>query len=116
MRFNHFFANHFAGCRLLVTGRDKHRDREVKVYALPGEFDIVGITDTIDAWIAPANALNSPLIQTAAAQLAKIRAGEDPRAMTARVALIPDVVVTTPSKTTQPSAPNTTIRRRLLDV
>lgn len=52
-RYNAHFANHFGGCMLLALARDPHRNRDVQLRMLPGEFDHVGVTDGTDAWIAP---------------------------------------------------------------
>ena len=52
-RFNAYFANHFAACRLLATGYDQHRLRHVKAYLVPGYQDEIGMTDGTDCWIAP---------------------------------------------------------------
>lgn len=38
---------------LLANARDEHRDRDVRLYLMPGEFDTVGVTDGTDAWVAP---------------------------------------------------------------
>lgn len=53
MRYNHHFANHFGSCLLLAHARDPHRERDVQLRMLPGEFEVVGVTDGTDAWIAP---------------------------------------------------------------
>jgi len=53
-RFNAYFANDFRGCRLIAYGYDIHREREVKVYLMPGDLENVGLTDGVDKWIAPA--------------------------------------------------------------
>ena len=52
-KWNHHFANHFGSCMLLAKARDEHRNRDVEVRMLPGEFEVVGVTDGTDAWIAP---------------------------------------------------------------
>lgn len=53
-RFNSYFASGFAGCRLLAEAFDHCRNRQVKIYQVPGEFDFVGISDGHETWIAPA--------------------------------------------------------------
>lgn len=68
-RFNHFMQTQFAGCVVLAVGRDECRGRDVRVVALPGEFQLVGLCDGTDAWIAGINAMGSPLIAQAAARL-----------------------------------------------
>lgn len=52
-RFNTYMTSHFSGCRLLANAVDPYRNSQVKLYALPGEFDLVGVTDGTDAWMAP---------------------------------------------------------------
>lgn len=53
MNFKYHINNHFAGCHVLGLAKDEHRNRDVKVFALPGVFDVVGVFDGTDAWIAP---------------------------------------------------------------
>lgn len=53
-RFNSYFANDFRACRLLAYAHDHCRDREVRLYQIPGEMECVGVTDGTDSWIAPA--------------------------------------------------------------
>lgn len=57
--FNHYMNNHFGSCRLLVTGYDLCRNRDVKAYVIPGRADCIGLTDGTDAWIAPLTAGSS---------------------------------------------------------
>lgn len=38
---------------LLANARDEHRNRDVRLYLMPGEFETVGVTDGTDAWVAP---------------------------------------------------------------
>lgn len=76
MRFNKFMQSHFAGCRLLAHARDTCRNRQVKVYALPGEFDVVGVSDGVDAWMAPVVA--DPFTVNVGRLLQQIREGKDP--------------------------------------
>lgn len=52
-RFNAYFANHFGGCRQLADAYDHCRNRAVKLYQIPGIADCIGVTDTVDCWIAP---------------------------------------------------------------
>lgn len=51
--FNHYMNSGFAGCKLLAHAHDNHRNREVRIYMIPGEVECVGVTDTVDRWIAP---------------------------------------------------------------
>lgn len=53
-RFNRLFASGFAGCRLLANAHDNARNRDVRLYQVPGEFDYIGVTDGHESWIAPA--------------------------------------------------------------
>lgn len=55
-RFNKYFANDFGSCRLIAYGYDVYREREVKVYLMPGDVENVGLTDGVDKWIAPVSA------------------------------------------------------------
>lgn len=52
-RFNNYFMNDFASCKLIAYARDPHRGRNVRLYLMPGHIDVVGVTDGIDKWIAP---------------------------------------------------------------
>ena len=52
-RYNHHFQNHFSSCPLLAKAHDPYRNRDVELRMLPGEFDVVGVTDGTDAWVAP---------------------------------------------------------------
>jgi len=52
-RFNHYLISHFNGCRLLAESDDLYRKRPVRLFLMPGEFEVVGVTDGTDAWIAP---------------------------------------------------------------
>lgn len=52
-RFNHYFNGDFSGCRHLANAHDPHRDRDVRIYQIPGEIECVGVTDGVDKWIAP---------------------------------------------------------------
>lgn len=51
-----YMANHFGSCLVLAHARDNCRQRDVKICAIPGEVEAVGITDGTDAWIAPVTA------------------------------------------------------------
>lgn len=53
MRYNRHFENHFGSCVLLAKTHDPYRDRDVQLRLIPGEFDVVGVTDGTDAWVAP---------------------------------------------------------------
>lgn len=53
MRFNKLLGSHFAGCLVLARARDVYRNRDVTVHMIPGDFSIVGVSDGVEAWIAP---------------------------------------------------------------
>lgn len=57
-RFNTYMNTHFraSGCRLIARAVDKCRERRVEIFAMPGHYDVVGVTDGTDAWVAPASA------------------------------------------------------------
>jgi hypothetical protein len=108
VKFNHYFANHFRDCRLLVTGFDPHRQREMRVHLIPGEFDYVGVTDGVDAWIAPSSVAPSDLFEKVRAALADIRAGREPKpaGSTRRRVLIDDDPQPSPTgRLVQPHTP-----------
>lgn len=73
--FNHYFNNDFAGCRLLAYARDNCRNRDVRVYMIPGSVDCVGVSDGVDKWIAPVIA--NPFSVNVQDLIRKILAGED---------------------------------------
>jgi len=53
-RYNHLMESHFGSCLLLASAHDHCRNRDVRLYKLPGEDKHVGVTDSTDCWIAPA--------------------------------------------------------------
>lgn len=53
MKYNRYFADGFRSCRLLATGHDPHRNRQVQVRMIPGEYELVGMHDGVDSWVAP---------------------------------------------------------------
>lgn len=79
-KYNHYLMGHFGSCRLIARAFDDCRNRQVKLYAMPGIYDAVGVTDGTDAWIAPAAA--SPFFRTSTgdvtAIMRRLAAGEDP--------------------------------------
>lgn len=81
MRYNHHFANHFGACRLLLEYRDEHRGRDVQIRLLPGEFDVVGVTDGVDCWVAPTSTAPSERFDKVRRIIADIRDGKDPRSL-----------------------------------
>jgi hypothetical protein len=79
-RFNGYMNSHFSGCRLLARAQDAARGRKVTIHQIPGHWDVVGVSDGVDAWMAPTAA--SPFFKTATGDVSKImralEAGEDP--------------------------------------
>lgn len=80
MSYKHHINQHFSSCRHLANAHDPYRNRDVKLYALPGEFSHVGVTDGVDAWIAPA--APSLFSVDVLALLNRLRLGEDIRVAT----------------------------------
>lgn len=70
---NRHLNSHFAGCLLLAKGYDEYRKREVQLFMLPGEFNLVGISDGTDSWLAPVSA--DPLRLNVRAVLESVRNG-----------------------------------------
>jgi len=61
--FKHYFNNNFSGCLLVATGFDPHRERDVRMYLLPGIVEALGVTDGVDKWAAP---MESPFLENVA--------------------------------------------------
>ena len=76
MSFKHHISNGFTSCRLLAKTFDIYRHRAVKVFALPGEFEFVGVSDGTDNWVAPVSI--NPFSCNVREILGKIQAGENP--------------------------------------
>lgn len=55
MKYNHLFNTHFSGCLHIAGYHDPHRNRNVKIFMVPGDHSVVGICDGVDAWVAPVN-------------------------------------------------------------
>lgn len=55
MKYNHLFESHFQGCLHIAGYQDPHRNRDVRIYMIPGDHSMVGICDGVDTWVAPAN-------------------------------------------------------------
>lgn len=75
-RYNLLINTHFSSCRLLVEGHDPHRDRKVKVFMVPGDFSVVGLTDGVDSWIAPTSVAPSDLFDKVRRVLHDIQNGK----------------------------------------
>lgn len=48
-----YMSRDFAGCQLMAYARDNCRQRDVRIFKIPGEVESVGVSDGIDRWIAP---------------------------------------------------------------
>jgi hypothetical protein len=48
-----YIENHFSSCKHIASSHDHCRNRDVKIFLVPGEFTHVGVSDGTDAWIAP---------------------------------------------------------------
>lgn len=99
--------SHFSGCRLLARARDTSRNRDVSLHQIPGHWDVVGVSDGVDAWIAPCAA--GPFFKTATGNVVdimrRLQAGEPvaevpdaPRAKRARVQMDDDEPAPRPAK------------------
>lgn len=56
MKYNHYMNSHFSGCQVIAKARDTCRERDVKIFRIPGYWDVVGVSDGTDSWIAPVSA------------------------------------------------------------
>lgn len=52
-RYNTYLTDHFRGCKLLAETFDPYRKRQVKLYQIPNYWDVVGVSDGAESWIAP---------------------------------------------------------------
>lgn len=75
MNYKYYLNSQFAGCRLLAETYDEHRKRDVRVYMVPGQFDVVGVCDGTDSWVAPA--IINPFSCDVLGMLKRIASGED---------------------------------------
>lgn len=48
-----YIEQHFSSCKHIASSYDHCRQRDVKIFLVPGEFTHVGVSDGTDAWIAP---------------------------------------------------------------
>lgn len=76
MGYRNWINCHFDNCRLLANAYDEHRNRAVRVFMMPGVFDVVGVSDGVDAWVAPVIA--DPFSVSVKRILDDIQAGKDP--------------------------------------
>lgn len=77
MKYNDDMKQHFDGRRLLAEAFDIHRNREVRIYMLDGTWEYVGVSDSVDAWIAPVVA--EPFSVNLQRIFDAIRGGKDPQ-------------------------------------
>lgn len=76
-RYNILMQDHFRTCQLLARGHDEHRNRNVEIREIPGSLDVFGISDGVDAWVAPKN-VTSELFERARKSLTAIYEGREP--------------------------------------
>jgi hypothetical protein len=72
--FKQHINSHFRSCRQIAKARDEHRQRDVKLFLLPGRFDFIGVSDGVDAWVCPVEV--RPFNVDTARILADIQAGK----------------------------------------
>ena len=94
--------NNFAQCRHIANAYDPHRHRDVRLYHIPGDFTIVGVSDGTDTWIAPTSC--NPFSVDVVRLYERIRNGEileAPNQVRKRVLVnpIPSQVPSTPTTT-----------------
>lgn len=108
--WKHHIGAKFSSCRHIANARDPHRERDVRLYHIPGEFDYVGVNDGTDCWICPVAA--DPFSAGVKRLLEDVRAGKPielkPHAEWRTVASKPRAVV--PPQMELPLAPKTRIR------
>ena len=73
--YKYHIGNKFGACRHIANAHDPHRDREVKLYHIPGNFEYVGMCDGTDAFVCPVNI--DPFSAGIARLFADIRAGKE---------------------------------------
>lgn len=126
MNFKHYMTTNYAGCRLVAVGYDPHRNRDVRMFQIPGTMEVLGVDDGTDRWIAP---LESPFLERVLKALRgeaagdtqtwPIQLGQRPNA-TGRRKLLDDAPATQPPPRVrkqlvdEPAVPQTPIRRRAL--
>ncbi len=71
--YKHYMGNGFRACRLVALGYDPHRNRDVRMFKIPGEPEVLGVTDGVDTWIAP---LTSPFLEPVAKAIRSEVAGD----------------------------------------
>lgn len=106
-RFNAYFVNHFSNCTTLVEGYDPHRDRKVLIKIIPGDFSIVGVTDGVDAWVAPLSVAPSELFDL-------VRKAMEEYLKTSKVPAASSLSRRRPLTLPPPETPTPTLRRRLV--
>lgn len=68
--------NKFEFCRRIGEAEDLHRHRHVTLFYIPGDYEYVGVFDTVDAWIAPVSA--NPFSLNIARIMEDIKNGKEP--------------------------------------
>lgn len=109
-RFNHYMNSHFSGCRLLARAHDDCRNRRVTIHQVPGHWDVVGVSDGTDSWIAPVTA--GAFFRTATGDVAdimrRLQAGEE-------VGAVPDAPKRSRIALVDEEEPQPRPRRRILE-
>ncbi len=116
--FKYHMTNRFAGCVHIATTHDPYRNRVVQIFAMPGDFELVGIYDGVDRWVAPVSA--EPFVNFGVkvkALLESLRAGTFQRpvestAARRRITLDPDPTPRRPMIQATEDKP----RRRMINV
>lgn len=104
--YKHHMKSHFAGCRHLANAYDPHRQRDVKLFHIPGDFTVVGVDDGTDSWIAPT--MCNPFSVDVVKLYERIRSGaiiEAPGLHRVRVVVRPPTTQKVAAVATPPPAP-----------
>lgn len=73
--YKNHIGSKFGSCRLVAHAHDPHRNRPVKLYHIPGDFECVGIDDGTDCFVSPISI--DPFASGIARIFADIRAGKE---------------------------------------
>ena len=63
-RWNSYMNNHFKDCQQIGQFFDPHHGHMVKVFKIPGDVENVGLSTTVDAWVALKSVLRFTPITT----------------------------------------------------
>lgn len=110
-RYNDLFRSHFAGCVLLAKAHDPYRQRNVELRMVPGQFDVVGVSDGTDAWIAPV--AGDPFRVNIARLIEDARAGRTPVFTPTRRRIVAEPEVKPRVRVTVNEEPAPVMRRRI---